>query len=356
MARAFGRASVFDEAMAYRLLSNLLLLANLALAWMALGRLTQLDLAQRTTALAALAWNPLVLLEIGANAHNDVLMVTFSLLALALFAGSRNGLGLFSGASFTLGALVKYLAGVGLVWVAIAQAARGVSWQRRVLRLASVGLFATAIGLVIAWPWLELPDSLEPILAETVGVGYVNALPDILALAVADHVLTPAGVPQTQARELARSVERLLVLATFGMYLLWEARRVWLDRSAPAVVRASARACLIYVVFASTSTQTWYFCLPLAIAVLLGWRAGLTRVVVGYSVLALPALYLHYYLRDGTPLWVNPAYGLLPLAPALIARVRRRAAARPHEQPAAVGAGHAAGSGNTPARMEEARR
>jgi hypothetical protein len=351
MARTFVGASVFDEAMAYRLLANLLLLANLALAWVALGRLTNFNFTQRTTALAALAWNPLVLLEIGANAHNDVFMVTFSLLAIVLLARSNNGPALLSGASFTLGALVKYLSGVGLVWVAIAYAAHGVSPKRRVLRLAVVGLLAAAISLVIAGPWLELPDSLEPILAETVGVGFVNSLPDNIAVAVADHVLAPVGVPVTLARAQARSVERWLVLAAFGVYLLWEARRVWSDRSAVAVVRASARACLIYIVFASTSTQTWYFCLPLAIAVLLGWRASLTQVVVGYSVLALPALYLHYYLRDGMPFWVNPVYGLVPLVPALTARLRRRPVA-PLPEPAPVGVG----PGASQARMEEARR
>src|SRR5438128_1937756 len=76
-------------------------------------------------------------------------------------------------------------------------------------------------------PWLELPDSLDPLAAETAGVGYVNALPDSLALAFADQVLTPAGLPMTVARELTRGLERFLVLVAFGVYLLWESRRVW---------------------------------------------------------------------------------------------------------------------------------
>ena len=143
MARVFGSTSIVDQAMTYRLLANALLLANLGLAWIALGRLTHLDRAQRTTALAMLAWNPLVLFEVGANAHNDVLMVTFSLLALIVFARSSNGV--LSGAGFTLGALVKYLSGVGLVWVAVASAARAVSGKEQLLRLAVVGLFSTAL-------------------------------------------------------------------------------------------------------------------------------------------------------------------------------------------------------------------
>jgi hypothetical protein len=108
LARVFaGGKSVADEAMAYRVLANALLLANLGLVWALLGRVTPLDRTQRTTALAALAWNPLVLFEVAGNAHNDVLMVSFSLLGLLLLTRSSNGL--LAGASFTLGVLVKYL-------------------------------------------------------------------------------------------------------------------------------------------------------------------------------------------------------------------------------------------------------
>ncbi len=193
--------------------------------------------------------------------------------------------------------------------------------------------------MAVVWRWLELPDSLEPILAETVGVGFVNALPDGLALAVADQVLGPAGVPSAQAHELTRSAERLLVLAIFGVYLIWEARRVWSDANVAAVVRASARSCLIYVLVVSTSMQPWYFCLPVALTVLMGWRSGLSWAIVGYSVLAAPALYLSYYLRDATPLGVTLVYGLAPLAPVLTAWFVRRGGTRPHE-PAAAGVGH----------------
>jgi hypothetical protein len=333
MAHVGGSTSIVDQAMAYRLLANVLLLGNLGLAWLALGRLTHLDRAQRTAALAVLAWNPLVLFEIGANAHNDVLMVTFSLLALIVFARSRDGV--LAGACFTLGALVKYLSGVGLVWVAVAAAARAATWREQLLRLTLVGLFSIALTVALVWPWLELPDSLEPILAETVSVGFVNALPDGIALALADQVLGPAGVPSALARTLTRSAERLLVLTAFGVYLIWEARRVWSDPNGLAVARASARSCLIYILVVSTSMQPWYFCLPVALTVVMGWRSKLTWAIVGYSVLAVPALYLSYYLREATPFSVTLVYGLAPLAPLLIAWLLRRATTRPHK-PATV--------------------
>jgi hypothetical protein len=311
--------------LAYRLLANALLLANLGLLWRLLGRLVPLDRAQRTTALAAIAWNPLMLFEVAANAHNDVLMVTFSLLALLLFSNSR--IGVLSGAFFTLGALVKYLSGVGLIWVAVASAARA-NWPRqRVVRLVLVGLASVMLTLVVAWPWLELPDSLEPLFAETANVGYVNSLPDSLALAVADGVLRSVGVPQAFARDLTRGIERLLVLVGFVAYLIWELRRVWVCPNAASVARASARACLVYVLVVSTSVQTWYYCLPVALALGLGWRTTLARVTIGYSLLALPALYLSYYLRGNTPFVIYVVYGLAPLLPLAFESFRARARA-----------------------------
>jgi hypothetical protein len=76
-----------------------------------------------------------------------------------------------------------------------------------------------------------------------------------------------------------------------------------------------------------------------ALTVLMGWRSALTWAIVGYSVLAVPALYLSYYLREATPIGVTLVYGLAPLAPVLIAALRRRAGTGPHK-PAAVRVAH----------------
>ena len=318
MARLTSDQSIADQALAFRLLANVLLLANLGLLWVLLGRLTPLSYRDRTVALAALAWNPLVLLEVSANAHNDVLMVTLSLMALLLSTRSRNGL--LASATLALGALVKYLSGIGLVWLALAVVARSQSWVRRLLTLAGMVAVSAVLLVGVAAPWLELPDSVGPLLNETAGVGYVNSLPDVLALAVAGSV--------SASVELARTVERLVVLTSFAAYLVWEARRVWTQASPAAVARALARSTLIYVLAVSTSVQTWYFCLPVAVAVALGWRWRVTQVGLAYSLLALPALYLNYYLRDSTPGWVNLVYGLAPLLlviPDLAAWARARA-------------------------------
>jgi hypothetical protein len=320
LARASIGLSITDQALVYRGLASVLLLANLGLAWRLLGRIVPLSPARRAASLAALAWNPLLLFELAGNAHNDILMISCCLLGLVLLRTSTHGVR--ACAVLTLGALVKYLSGIGLVWLAFASAARVVGWRLRVGRFALLVIISVGISVALAAPWLELPDSLDPLFNETAGVGYVNCLPDILLQLIVDRL----GVPL----DAARVVERTLVLSVFAAYLVWEARRVLGDPTRATMASALARSALVYVLVASTSVQTWYFCLPLAVALVLGWRRRIARLTLAYSALALPALYVSYYLRDSTPAWIYLVYAcapLLVLAPDVLRAQRRTAAA-----------------------------
>jgi hypothetical protein len=297
LARTTSGLSIADQALVYRGLASLLLLVNLGLAWRLMGRLTPLTPALRTTALAALAWNPLILFEVAGNAHSDVLMVTFCLGALLLFTARPRGV--LACAALTLGVLVKYLSGLGLVWLALASSAPLIGWPRRAWRFALLVLVSLTVTFVIAAPWLELPDSLQPLVVETSDVGFVNALPHLLL-----SMLLPTN---------ALDFERPVLLVLFAVYLLWEARQVWRNPTPAAVACALARSTLVYVLAVSMSVQTWYLCLPVTVALTLGWRAPVARLSLAYAALALPALYLNYYLRDLTPGWVFVAYALIPL-------------------------------------------
>lgn len=303
VARLTSQLSIADQALVYRAIANVLLIVNLGLAWPLIGRVAPLNRGQRTTALAVLAWNPLVLFEVAGNAHNDVLMVGFVLLSLLLF--TRKSRGVTSSVALALGTLVKYLSGIGFVWLGLAAASRAIGWPRRIGQVILLAAVALTIAVVLAVPWLELPDSLDPILNETVGVGYVNSLPDIYALMLAGRL--GLGV------DMARTVERFVVLACFAAYLIWEALRVWREPNRAGVAQALARSSLIYILLVSTSVQTWYLSLPVALVALFGWQRRLTRLTLAYSVFALPALYISYYLRENTPAWIFLAYGFAPL-------------------------------------------
>jgi hypothetical protein len=190
-----------------------------------------------------------------------------------------------------------------------------------VRRGLAIGLIGALVAAAAFAPWLELPDSFAPLLNETTGDGYANVLLDHVALGVAGRVAELGGVAEDQARSASRAVERGLAVAVFVGYLAWEARRVWSEPTSAGVVRAMARSSLLYLLVASTAVQPWYFVLPLALAALLGWQDRLGRVIVGYSLLVGPALYLSYYLRELTPEPVFVIYGLVPL----LLLLRRRA-------------------------------
>ena len=258
--------------------------------------------------MAALAWNPLVLFETAGNAHNDVLAITFSLLALVCLVQGRSTL---AGGSFALGALVKYLPGVGLAWLLWAML-----WGQPPLRRRSalpLVVLVLAISVALTVPRLELPDSLDPLIAETTANGSVNVLTDMLTTTVLDR-LTLDSASRARSRDLAR----VLTLAAFAVYLLWEARYVSRNPNANAIAAANARSCLVFIVLISPTIQPWYYSLSLALAVVLGASRTLGRLAIGYTLLALPVLYLHYYLREATPGWVDVLYGFAPLLPILL--------------------------------------
>jgi hypothetical protein len=339
LARLGSGLSFADQALVYRGLASALLLVNLAVVWRLLGRLTPLHTSHRITSFAAVAWSPLILFEVAGNAHNDVLMVTFTLVGLVLFSASSRGLR--ANFALSLGALVKYLSGLGLVWLGLAAAARARTWPGRIGRVGLLILVSVAIAGLLAAPWLDLPDALDPLLNETARVGYVNSLPDALVLMFANA----AGI----AVDPARAIERVVIVACFAVYLLWEVRQVWRDPNRGGIARALARSSLVYVLLVSTSVQTWYFCLPLTVALALGWRRRIARLALAYSALALPALYLSYYLRDLTPGWVFVAYAVVPLLVLVPFGIRREPARRPTSAPstAARAPGRRVGSSST---------
>lgn len=94
---------LLQEVLGYKLIAVVAHLANGAVIYQIAARLTRSAERGRCSAFLFL-WNPLLLWEMAANAHNDGLMLLFGLLGIWLFVEGRDLLAL---ACVSLGALVK---------------------------------------------------------------------------------------------------------------------------------------------------------------------------------------------------------------------------------------------------------
>ena len=65
-----------------------------------------------------------------------------------------------------------------------------------------------------------------------------------------------------------------------------------------ATIAAATRALLVLPLLVLTWVWSWYLSWSLVLAVTLGWRSRLARVVVAYTLVGLPVVYAHQYLND----------------------------------------------------------
>jgi hypothetical protein len=269
----------------------------------------------RTREWLVYAWNPLVLFDLVGATHNDVAMLALMLVGFAFVLHGRWLAGLVA---LALSALVKYATALVVMVVAVAWAASG---GRRALRLC-VGL---GVPLVLAgafwWPWLGGGDALQVLGAAAGGRLVLNSAPDLLALTVADWLAIPPEAARADVRWLSRGV--------FAIYLVWELWRVWRsDGDVTEVLKSSTRLLLVLPLLVMTWVWSWYFSWSLVPAVLVGWRWLGTRLVVAYSLVALPVVYAHQYLNEQLAgVWVL-VMALAPLVVLMPIPIRRGPAAR----------------------------
>ncbi|MBV9543180.1 MAG: hypothetical protein JOY61_02250 [Chloroflexi bacterium] len=326
--------TIVEQVFAYKAFAVGLFAATLGMLWYLLGKLAPHG---RVVALTAFAWNPLVLMETVGNGHNDALVLTFLIAGLIPLAASVprarprvvDPALLAAAVLLLVSGLVKYLSAVAGVFLVVGWLRLLPDWRRRALQLGIVGVVCAAVTVALFAPWLELPDSLDPILRQTGGNLYANAVPDLLSLTIADDVLS-THAPLSVARDEARTAMKALVDAIFLLYLIWEMRQVWLSAAGGrraalmSVIRASARATLVIILVVSIWVQPWYFVLPLGLALLLGVRTLLAKISIGYTLTALAAMYVHYYLQDAVSSAIFLVYAGLPLLLAIPELLGRR--------------------------------
>ncbi|MBI4491462.1 MAG: DUF2029 domain-containing protein [Chloroflexi bacterium] len=306
-----------DRILAYKLLINLAHLVNLGLAWLLLRHFQP---GTRVAGLLLFAWNPLLLFEFAGNGHNDALMLTFLLLAVLLFLRRRPGWGLVA---LALSVWVKYttVLVVPLYLVIWARQYRSRAVQARVFVGGSLVVLLVALLLYLPWYGDGL-RTLEPVFDWAKGPMYLNHPPEVIGNLLVDWGVVGGGLEPEEAQDLARDAIKWLTRGLFGLYLLYELRRA---RAARDLVPAAVRLFLVFLLTVHTWILTWYFSWPVALAVLLGLRHPLTRVLLGFTFTSLAIIYYQQFWD----LHLDPGRTLLYLSPLLVplveAALRRRA-------------------------------
>ena len=154
-AAALSDQSVLLTVLTFKGVAALFNLANCLLVFLLARRLTGGD---GIAALLLYAWNPLILIEVAGNGHNDAVMMTFALLGLLLAARGWLLLGL---AALLLSVMVKYLTALLVVFFVLHCLARARSWRQRA---ALAGRMAAVSFLVVGALYLPFwagPATLE---------------------------------------------------------------------------------------------------------------------------------------------------------------------------------------------------
>lgn len=140
----------------------------------------------------AFAWNPLMLIEFGISAHNDLLMLTCVLLAVHLHLKGRWQLAVLA---LALAFLIKFTALIfvpGYLWLLLWQARREKpdrAWSRGMARLGTALLIFTVACIAFYIPFWQGPTTLNVLYQDPTAQFFVHSfgtiinrkLPDLLS-------------------------------------------------------------------------------------------------------------------------------------------------------------------------------
>jgi hypothetical protein len=308
-------SSLVDQALAYRLVSNLAHLVNLGLTGLLLRKLAP---ARPVALLLLFAWNPLLLFEFAASGHNDSFMMMFLLLAALLVAYQRH---LLAVVGLALAALVKATPVLLLPLLALHWAGRQRSRAAQLRAVVLTGAIPLMLAVALYWPWYDGPETFQLIEYWSKGPMYLNYVPDLVALTLADQVIDPQQIDQAASWETARTWVKWFTRPIFLAYFSLELWRVWRAARAgrrPAMgatlLAAMVRVFLVFLLLVNTWVLPWYIAWPFMLAVPLGWERLETRLITGFSFSAPIMMYNHHYWSVHMAPWLYLVY----LAPLLL--------------------------------------
>jgi alpha-1,6-mannosyltransferase len=309
VAEALGGSLAFYTAL-FKLLGVTAHLLNAWLVWLILGRL-----APKARLLGTLfyAWSPLCLLEFGASAHNDALMLTFLLLGVYCLTRGTTGWDATAVVAFGLSIATKYvsLALIPLycalvIWTA---RGRGASWRETLGAVAWRGALLAGTILLALAPYWAGPQTINALLFSPPAQQLDNSLLESLSWPLR-WLAEGVGLTHAAAKSLVETGLKVAALLAFLALYLWEFRRA---RTLSGMLAGWGWVLLWYALVASGWFWPWYVTWAVGVVALCAWG----RLSVATLLLAGGALTLYGFL----PLQSAPIYGyrsLIAFGPALI--------------------------------------
>lgn len=219
--------------------------------------------SRRVAGVLFFAWNPLTLLELAGNGHNDAVMLFFIVLGFYLLARNR---GLLVILTLVIATLCKVIALLVIPPVLIILLVQRLSWQARFSFLAKAGGLATGLALALYTPFWPPWESVAGVLGESTG-RFGFSIPTLLLLALQALIGPRLGSLGPHWNRAALFViyelPRWLAQGLFGLLYLRLLVFVWRERTQP--VAAAFRSLFTYLMLAP-SFRVWYptWLVPLA--------------------------------------------------------------------------------------------
>ena len=242
-------AAVGSHLIAGALVTRLLALAGLALLWVFVPRLARALGTDTTRAVWLAALSPLVLLQLAAPSHNDLLMIGLLAAGVALAAERRPLAGI---AVCAIAMTIKLPAGLAVAFIAVAWLRECGDWRVRLERIAAAALVVGAVVAIVSVATGWGLDWVSGTLFSTPARVRLAITPATNVAWTLSSLLHDAGVG---ARFLhVESVTRAIAGALGGLIAL-----VLLIRARRENMVRSLGVALIAVAIAGPAAWPWYF-------------------------------------------------------------------------------------------------
>jgi alpha-1,6-mannosyltransferase len=266
------RVSRADVVVAQLLMKAVVLVSSLGTALGIWCFLSRVNPPARLLGALAYLWNPLILIELPGEGHNDALMVLCAVAALAACAYERSGLSVFAQ---LCGVLTKY------VNVLFVPAQLVYLWRTRrtaggrLLKILAAVCVAAAMAVVLYAPLWAGVHSFDGI-AHRAALGSSAAPSGVIEWFMMRSPLAPA------AEELTLVSVGLAALA----FIAWISLRV---KEAAGLARAFAWISIAYVLVASPDYWPWYASMPVTLLIVAYTDRYLWLIVLMSAVARLGA-------------------------------------------------------------------